>query len=138
MAKKIVKELIILLLISIAILLILGIVLYDYIPNNKIIPEVQEYQKSAEIQEALTNAKTEESTKVVLTYEITDSDLNMYTKTNQYVAGKTNPFEEYTEETNENTTENTNGSITNKGNSTSSNSSTNITGGKLFETNTTK
>lgn len=125
MTKKIIKELIILLLISLAILLILGIVLYDYLPNNKVIPEVEEYQKSAEMQEALTSAKAEESTKVVLTYEITNSDLNMYEKTKEYVAGKSNPFEEYTEETNESTNGNTTTSESSSTTSSNSSSSAN-------------
>jgi len=144
MAKTIVKELIILLLISIAILLILGIVLYDYMPNNKVIPKVKVYEKSAEMQEAITNAKAEEGTKVVLTYEITNSDLNMYERTKQYVAGKDNPFAEYTEEvknqnTPGNTTTNGNSTSVGTGNSTSSNSSTNTqNSGTLFENGTTK
>ena len=137
MAKNIVKEIIILLLISLAILLILGIILYDYMPNNKIIPEVKEYQKSAEMKEALLNAKAEEGTKVVLTYEITNSDLNMYQNTKEYRAGKLNPFEEYSEEV---SSENTEEDTSNTGNSTSNNSSSTgtQTGGTLFENSTTK
>jgi len=140
MAKNIVKEIIILLLISLAILLILGIILYDYMPNNKIIPEVKEYQKSAEMKEALLNAKAEEGTKVVLTYEITDTDLNMYKKTNEYVAGKINPFAEYKEETTTGNGEgNTSGNTTTQ-NATSNNSGSTNTqnGGTLFENTTTK
>ena len=145
MAKKIIKELIILLLISLAILLILGIVLYDYLPNNKLIPEVKVYEKSAEMQETLLNAKAEEGTKVVLTYEITNTDLNMYQKTKEYVAGKSNPFEEYKEEV---STENKDGNTSTNGNSTNNgtgnttsnnNSSTNKeTGGKLSSKGPTK
>ena len=145
MAKTFIKELIILLLISIAILLILGIVLYDYMPNSKVIPKVKVYEKSAEMQEAITNAKAEEGTKVVLTYEITNSDLNMYERTKQYVAGKDNPFAEYTGEVNSESTEEGTGGSTNNttstgtGTSTSSNSSTNNqNSGTLFEKDTTK
>ena len=39
MAKTIVKELIIILLLCLAIILVLGVLLYEYIPNDKIIPE---------------------------------------------------------------------------------------------------
>jgi len=140
MAKNIVKEIIILLLISLAILLILGIILYDYMPNNKIIPEVKEYQKSAEMKEALLNAKAEEGTKVVLTYEITDSDLKMYARTNEYVAGKSNPFEEYKGETVTTQDEQTStGNTINTNTNGSNNSGTNgTTGGTLFENSTTK
>ena len=39
MLKSVLKEIFIILLLSIAILLILGILLYDYIPINRVIPE---------------------------------------------------------------------------------------------------
>ena len=39
MAKKIIKEMIIILLLCLAIILILGLLLYDYVPTGKIIPE---------------------------------------------------------------------------------------------------
>ena len=43
MVKNIIKEIIILLLMVLAIILVLGILLYDYVPNNKIIPDKVAY-----------------------------------------------------------------------------------------------
>ena len=126
MVKGIIKELIILLLLSLAILLILGIVFYDYNPNNKVVPKVEAYEKSAEMSEVLSSAQTEEKSKVVLTYEITDSDLNLYKSTKQYIAGKSNPFEEYVEPQEE--TEN-NGNGGNSNNSNGGSSSGNSSNG---------
>ena len=43
MAKDIIKEIIIVLLLTLAIILILGVLLYEYVPANKIIPEKVSY-----------------------------------------------------------------------------------------------
>ena len=91
MAKKLIKEIIILLLSSLAILLILGILLYDYIPTNKKIPEVTKYETSAELKAALADTKVEE-TNIILTYEITDTDLALYKNNRSYIPSKENPF----------------------------------------------
>ena len=51
MAKKIIKEIIIMLLLCLAIILILGVLLYEYVPSNKIIPEEVSYTTPQNIQE---------------------------------------------------------------------------------------
>ena len=43
MAKNIIKEIIIMLLLCLAIILILGVILYEYVPSNKILPEEVSY-----------------------------------------------------------------------------------------------
>ena len=43
MVKSAIKEIFIILLLSIAILLILGILFYDYIPINRVIPQKEAY-----------------------------------------------------------------------------------------------
>ena len=43
MAKNIIKEIIIVLLLALAIILILGVLLYEYVPSNKIVPEQISY-----------------------------------------------------------------------------------------------
>ena len=45
MAKSIIKELIIVLLLCLAIILVLGILLYEYVPVSKTIPNVVPYNK---------------------------------------------------------------------------------------------
>lgn len=100
MAKTI-KEIIILLLVCLVTMLILAIALYQYIPNRKVVPEIKKYAATEEIQDLLEdNIDTKkEDEDVILTYEVTSSDLNNYQSTNVYVPGKTNPFAEYSHST---------------------------------------
>ena len=60
MGKTIFRETIIALLVSIAVLLILSVALYNYMPSNKVIPETVEYTPTKEIQEQL-NAEVDEA-----------------------------------------------------------------------------
>lgn len=93
MAKAI-KEIIIMLLICLITMLILAIVLYKYIPNRKVVPEVVTYTATEDIQDLLNdNIDTKsDSDNVILTYEVTSSDLKNYQDINTYVPGKSNPF----------------------------------------------
>ena len=52
-AKNIIKELIIFLLLVLAIILILGVLLYEYVPTNKIIPEKVSYTTPENIKSEL-------------------------------------------------------------------------------------
>ena len=91
MLKSVMKEIFIILLLSIAILLILGILFYDYIPINQTVPTKEAYVTpntvKGEIDETIS-----ESEKVEVTYEVTDSDLNIYKQSGSYTEGKANPF----------------------------------------------
>ena len=91
MVKSVIKEIFIILLLSIAILLILGILFYEYIPTNRIIPEKEAYVTPNEVKEEINESITE-SEKVEVTYEVTDSDLNVYKQSGSYIEGKANPF----------------------------------------------
>ena len=51
MVKSIIKEIIIMLLLCVAILLILGVLFYDYIPSNKVVPGKIAYSTPENIQE---------------------------------------------------------------------------------------
>lgn len=90
----------------IAVGLVLVVVLYKYIPTNKIVPtKVKAYKTSQEV--ATEIAETQQSdalTKQEKTYEITDSDLNLYRSTQSYNPGKPDPFDDYVEPVEENTT----------------------------------
>ena len=109
--KNIIKEIIIVLLLILAIILILGILLYEYVPNNKLIPQQVSY----------TTSENVDDSQVIMTYEVTATDLTNYKKTKDYVSGKKNPFESI--ESQNTTTENTtSGNTVNSG--TTGNSST--------------
>ena len=91
MIKSIIKEIFIMLLLCIAIVLILGILFYDYIPTNKVVPSKEAYltpeNVKLEIDEQITEIE-----KTEISYEITDSDLNIYKQTSSYKPGKKDPF----------------------------------------------
>ena len=58
--KSVLKEIIIILLLCCAICLILGVVFYDYIPTNKVIPStVEPYTTSNTIKEEINQEITE-------------------------------------------------------------------------------
>jgi len=94
MVKSIIKEIIIILLLLLAIILALGVFFYDYIPTNKTIPSVGKYNTSETIQTELDEKITQDDT-VLVTYEITESDLKTLEKTKDYKKGKVNPFSTY-------------------------------------------
>lgn len=103
MAKTIIKELGIVLLLLVAVILVLAILLYDYIPNNKIVPiKIQEYEVPEDIKQELEDSIPTEQN-IVRTYYIDSTDLNLYESTNDYDKGKANPFADYTDENNNNT-----------------------------------
>ncbi len=91
MLKSVIKEICILLLLSIAILLILGIIFYDYIPIGVSIPAKEAYETPEEVKNEI-NDDSAESLKTVVTYEVTDSDLNIYKQKGNYNEGKSDPF----------------------------------------------
>ena len=119
--KNIIKEIIIVLLLILAIILILGILLYEYVPNNKIIPQQVSYTTPEKVKEELSTSENVDDSQVIMTYEVTATDLTNYKKTKDYVSGKKNPFESI--ESQNTTTENmTSGNTVNSG--TTGNSST--------------
>ncbi len=91
---KVIKEIIIMLLVCLLSMLVLAIVLYKYIPNRKTVPEVVKYTASEEVKDLLDDTIDTKgnSDNVILTYEVTASDLSGYQSANTYVPGKSNPF----------------------------------------------
>ena len=91
---KVIKEIIIMLVICLLTMLVLAIALYRYIPNRKAVPEVVTYTGSEDVQDLLEdNIDTKsDQDNVILTYEVTASDLSGYQSTNTYIPGKSNPF----------------------------------------------
>ncbi len=134
MLKSVLKEIFIILLLSIAIILILGILFYDYIPINKVVPEKEAYVTPENVQNEIDEsiAATE---KVEVTYEVTDSDLNIYKQSGSYTEGKANPFA--LEETTTNTSGNNNSSSNNNGNGSSNGNTNENNGSSTVDENST-
>lgn len=121
---KVFKEIIIMLLLILAILLVLGVFLYDYIPMNKVVPKIEPYEAPNNIKEELQeNVDNAENTMTPIIYEINDRDLTLYEKTKDYEKGKVNPF-----------ADTTNGDVVNSNNTISNGGSTTTTS----QTTTTK
>lgn len=124
--KTFIKELFIILLILAAIFLVLGVFLYDYIPTNKIVPKIEQYQAPNTIKQELEDyISEEEEQKTQIVYEIDGTDLKNYEKTKDYQKGKVNPFGQDTTGSgttgNDNTTTNDN---SNKNTNSTTNNST--------------
>lgn len=128
MAKNIIKEIIIVLLLTLAIILILGVLLYEYVPANKIIPEKVSYTTPENAKLELETDTNVDDTQVIITYQIDSTDLNNYKKIQEYVPGKKNPFEAVKEET-ENTVDESGNTISDS--KTNSNTNTDSNTGYL-------
>ena len=117
MIQTIIKETGIVILLLAVIALIIGILFYDYIPNNKTVPaKVEAYAFPADVQEELSESLKDEEQNIVRTYYIDSDELSLYESTNDYDKGKVNPFSQVTTTaTGDNTTSNnnTNSSSTN-------------------------
>lgn len=151
MVKTILKELIIALLLCLAIILVLGIVLYGYVPGSKTIPNQVSYSTPEQTKQEMLAAESIDEDKVIMTYEVDSTDISNYKKVNDYKPGKANPFSSYVvEQPEESETETTSGNNTsnagssNKTSSSStntniySNTNENTTGGKYFQDKGTK
>lgn len=129
MLKNILKETGIIFLIILAICLIFGIILYDYIPTVKTVPsKVSAYTRTNEIQEEL-NKNISIGQTIIKTYQIDATDLKLYEYTNNYDSGKVNPFEEIAAT---NTSNSSQKNSTNTTNTSESNNTTGNTSGGFF------
>ena len=124
MTKKVIKEIIIMLLLCLAIILVLGVLLYEYVPSNKIVPDEVSYTTPEEVQEEIS--KGENLEQPIQTYSIDATELDNYERINTYVPGKPNPFSSYdtTTTTGEGETQNNSSSSGSSSGSSSSNSGT--------------
>ena len=137
MAKSIIKEIFIMLLLCIAIILILGILFYDYIPTNRVIPTKEAYSTPNDVKTEIDEQITEIE-KTEISYEITDADLNIYKQSSSYKPGKADPFSlrETVPTTNTNTNAQMNSNSTNEQNNSTQQKNT-VTSGENADKNST-
>ncbi|MBD9159405.1 MAG: hypothetical protein EGQ16_06220 [Clostridiales bacterium] len=126
MAKSIIKEIIIMLLICLAIILVLGILLYEYVPASKTMPNEVSYTTPSDVKEELLSSADVDDSQIIVTYEVNQDDLNNYKKVQNYKPGKANPFDsgEATDSSNATNTTNGNSSAGNSNNGNTGSSST--------------
>ena len=122
MAKSIIKEIIIMLLICLAIILVLGILLYEYVPASKTMPNEVSYTTPSDVKEELLSSADVDDSQIIVTYEVNQDDLNNYKKVQNYKPGKANPF------ASGETTDSSNATNTTNGNSSAGNSNNGNTG----------
>lgn len=96
MIKSIFKEILITTALLAIIVALLAVVLYDYNPIVKTIPEAVKYEIPKDVSEELNTQVVPNDTKVIITYEVDNKDLN---NSEDYNPGKKNPFAQYSKET---------------------------------------
>ena len=134
MTKTFLKEAGIVILLVIAIGILLAIIFYDYIPNNKTVPiKAEEYIMPESITKELDDASVKEQN-IVRTYFVDSTDLDLYEETNDYDKGKANPFADYSDGTsnNTNTTNQTNNNIGGSSSEDSSSDQTSQTRNEVY------
>ena len=141
MTKTIFKELIITLLLCLVIILVLGILLYEYVPTTKTIPNTAAYVTPNNVKEELAESEEIDEDQIIMTYQVNSNDLNNFKRIQNYRPGKANPFSSYevTSTNGEQTGENgssTGGSST--GGSTQNENTTTSSGGQFFQDKGTK
>ena len=120
--RSIFKEICIMILLCVAIVLVLGVIFYDSLPQNKVVPnKLVAYQTEENIIEEI-NEEVAAMNKVEVTYEIKGSDLTLYKQTNSYKQGKPDPF---SASITTNTSKPNGGSANNTGNNAGGNATTN-------------
>lgn len=143
MTKNVIREIIIILLLCLAIILLLGILLYEYVPFTKTIPTPVSYTTPDNVKQELANTDEIDESKVIMTYEVDSTDLNNYKRIQNYKPGKANPFSSY-EVSNDNPSTGSGNASSNSGtansgtseNNTSDNTTT--SGGQFFQNKGTK
>ena len=111
MAKTIFKEVLIILLVCVAIVLLMAVIFYNYIPTNKVIPaKVTAYQLPQNVEEIINETTIDSYNSSSINYTTDNADLSKYQATQSYNPGKADPFSASTEDTN--STTNNNGSGT--------------------------
>lgn len=119
MIKNVLKEILVTIILVATVLLMLSIILYDYNPIVKTIPESVAYEIDEELSKEINTEVIPNDTKVIITYEVDNKDLS---NSQDYNPGKKNPFIKYSTQT----SGNSNGGFT--GNNTN-NSQSNTIGG---------
>lgn len=92
MLKTIIKEIFITILLLIIMLLLLGILFYNNVSFDKVIPKVEAYKTPDKIKNEINTISNTEFQNEIITYQVTDKDLELYIKYGVYNPEKENPF----------------------------------------------
>lgn len=104
---KLLRQIVLIVIFMAIAILLSQVILYDYASNDKTVSEPAKYEREEKVKTALsTNIdQSQDGTSIEFPndveitnagkYEITNTDLNNYEKTNEYNPGKVNPFSSY-------------------------------------------
>ena len=93
---KVLREILIYILLIALIVLVFGIIFYDHLPSNKLVPGEVEVTLPEKLEEELEQTLAEDEQKeVIVTYTVEESDLDRYEDINKYDPGKVDPFSDY-------------------------------------------
>lgn len=102
---KLLRQIALIVIFMVIAILLSQVLLYDYASNDKVVAQAPKYEQKAEIKETLSSQDEDLNISDVIEftddeissgeYEVTNSDLNNYERTNQYNPGKVNPFSAY-------------------------------------------
>lgn len=138
---KIFKNIILMLLLFAVIIMMIGILFYDYLPTRVEVSKPNEYEEDSKVTKTLATIEKEKkevfnnkddgnstSGVVIQAYSLDAHDLSMYEQAGMYDSGKSNPFADLSSENTNNSgnanSGNTNSGSTNSGNTVTSNGGT--------------
>lgn len=120
MFKSVMKEICIMIILAIAILAVMGVLFYEYIPASKTLPTLEAYKTPENVMKEIDEGVLDEST-IVQTYRMDETEIKISKKQGDYKAGKQDPFSDYMTQ---NTASATNTSSSGSGSSSSGSSGT--------------
>ena len=97
--KTAIKEFFIICLLCVAIVLVLGILFYEYTPTGLCFPEEVKHVRNTEIAGQIEEIETStNNASIIKSYKMDQADLDMYASQNIYKSGKSDPFADYKDE----------------------------------------
>ena len=142
--KHVVKEIFIIALLIMTVVFIIGMIFYEYMPNNKIVPEPITYMAESSTTAVLQGIQSEvliqedsEEQSIIKSYSIGAKELSTAAAKHSYTSGKTNPFSQYVVKPDSNTANGTNNTNTTS-TTTSSVSTGGASTGTFFESSNSK
>ena len=127
---KVLKEIFIYILLVALIVLVFGILFYEQLPSNKLVPGKVEYALPERLEEELQQTLEDDEEEVLITYTIDEEDLDKYEKSKDYKPGKVDPFSDYV--TNNVNTNTVNGGNGGNGNNSSNSGNNNSSSNNLY------
>ena len=151
--KNALKNIVLIVALAAVIVIIIAILLYDFIPSGSTVAEPKIYtadasttkilseiaEESSSLNDQQNNAGSSTEPNIVLkSYSITETDLALYTASNEYEPGKADPFADAETSSNPDDGSGNSGNTNNSTSGGSSNSGSTVSDGTLFNSTSSK